>query len=365
MGRKKKDVPDLCRRKDGSLYVSDPTRLTPAGKPTQLRIRDRQHYEDFRRDYLARADQPRPATPIPLRCDIETLCEAFLEHAQTYYRKSGRSTGVVGAFEAVAKYMMQVWGGREASSLRAADMEALQTRMVASGLARSTVNSYSIKARTIVRWGVKKDAVDGAALERLRSVPAVKKNRTTAREPGKVRPVPLADVEATLPKLRPRYRAIARLQLYAGARPGETCGIQLRWIDRSGKVWIYSVPEDLDKTAHHRRPGEVRKVYFGPKAQEILRPMLTMPPNAPLFRLRSGRAQHPRAYRDAVHRACARAGVPMWSPGQLRHTMATEVRARYGLDAAQSLLGHENAEITEGYAELRDDLALKVAAEMG
>jgi integrase len=52
----------------------------------------------------------------------------------------------------------------------------------------------------------------------------------------------------------------------------------------------------------------------------------------------------------ARERAAWRAGH-LWSPNQLRHTAATEVRKRYGLEAAQIVLGHAAADVTQVYAE--------------
>jgi integrase len=57
--------------------------------------------------------------------------------------------------------------------------------------------------------------------------------------------------------------------------------------------------------------------------------------------------------------------VPHWHPNQLRHAHGTEVRRRYGLEAAQVALGHERADVTQVYAEKNLALAAKVAAEIG
>jgi integrase len=55
-----------------------------------------------------------------------------------------------------------------------------------------------------------------------------------------------------------------------------------------------------------------------------------------------------------------------WHPHQLRHTYATEVRKRYGLEAAQILLGHSSAVITDAvYAERDMTKAMEIAAAMG
>jgi integrase len=77
-------------------------------------------------------------------------------------------------------------------------------------------------------------------------------------------------------------------------------------------------------------------------------------------------AQYPRlSYTGAIAKACARAGVAHWHPNQLRHARATEVKDRYGLEAAQVLLGHARADVTQVYAERNLALATKVAAEIG
>jgi integrase len=54
-----------------------------------------------------------------------------------------------------------------------------------------------------------------------------------------------------------------------------------------------------------------------------------------------------------------------WSPNQLRHTFATRVRKAHGLEAAQVLLGHSRADVTQVYAERNEELAVSVAAKIG
>jgi integrase len=73
----------------------------------------------------------------------------------------------------------------------------------------------------------------------------------------------------------------------------------------------------------------------------------------------------PHTYAHAVRVASARAGVPHWHPNQLRHTFATEVRKAEGLEAAQVMLGHSRADVTQVYAERNESLALRIAARIG
>jgi integrase len=97
-------------------------------------------------------------------------------------------------------------------------------------------------------------------------------------------------------------------------------------------------------------------------------------PMTPSQRARKRKARPKRTPRDhytvdtyykAVARACVLAKVPHWHPNQLRHTRATEIRRRAGLDAARAVLGHRSPGITATYAELDQALASEVMAAMG
>jgi integrase len=82
-------------------------------------------------------------------------------------------------------------------------------------------------------------------------------------------------------------------------------------------------------------------------------------------RRQPGERYNTAAYLNAVGRACAKAGVQPWHPHQLRHQAATEIRRRFGSEAAQVALGHSDLNTTEIYAERDLGLAMRVAAELG
>ena len=54
-----------------------------------------------------------------------------------------------------------------------------------------------------------------------------------------------------------------------------------------------------------------------------------------------------------------------WSPNQLRHTAATVIRREFGLEAAQVVLGHSQANVTQVYAERDLAKGLEVARQIG
>jgi integrase len=96
-----------------------------------------------------------------------------------------------------------------------------------------------------------------------------------------------------------------------------------------------------------------------------------MPPSQAARRPQPSRRRPPGArydkdsYRRAIQRAARKAGVAAWHPHQLRHTRATQVRARYGLDAARALLGHGSSQMTETYAERDLGVIRSVMGEIG
>ncbi|MCH7725653.1 MAG: tyrosine-type recombinase/integrase [Planctomycetes bacterium] len=72
------------------------------------------------------------------------------------------------------------------------------------------------------------------------------------------------------------------------------------------------------------------------------------------------------SYRRAIARAYEKAGVEPWSPNRLRHSRATFIREKYGIEAAQVVLGHSDAKLTaQVYAERDFALAERVVREIG
>lgn len=179
---------------------------------------------------------------------------------------------------------------------------------------------------------------------------------------------------------------MVQLQLWTGARPQEVDAIRPMDVTDAGDgIWYYRPA--THKTEHHDRD---RILVLGPRAQAILTPWLSRDPGeycfCPAEAVTWSRQRHrvwtippakltqsrlnPRytrhSYRLAVSRACRRAGVPVWSPRQLRHTRATQIRAVYGsLEAAKAVLGHADTRVTEIYADRDLGLAARVMREIG
>ena len=78
-----------------------------------------------------------------------------------------------------------------------------------------------------------------------------------------------------------------------------------------------------------------------------------------------------REYAGILALSCSRVGISemghilRWTPNQLRHNRATEIRNRYGLEAAQTILGHSHADVTQIYAERDFELARQIMRDVG
>ena len=263
-------------------------------------------------------------------------------------------------------------------------------------LSRPYINRLVRQVRSLFKWGVGEELVPPSVYHGLLAVEGIRYGRCRAPEPAPVTPVADAVVEATLPHLSSVVADMVRLQRLTGMRPGEVCRMSTGEIDTSGAVWMYRPKHH--KTVHH---GKSRIVPIGPKGQEVLRNYLSTDLARPLFspasanaeqrarareanrtpftpsrrRRDRARARRPRlrlneaytttTYAQAIRRACDAAGVPVWTPNQLRHTKATELRKQFGLDAAGAVLGHSKLETTQIYAERSAELAAKVAMATG
>lgn len=338
----------------------------------------------------------RPSHP-PAECSELTLVElmaAYLRYAKVRYVKNGQPTSEQDGIRSALRPLKDPYGRQPAVEFGPLALKTVRHQMVQADLARSTINQNIGRIRRMFRWAASEELVPACVHQALSTVTGLSKGHTEARETAAVPPVSDDHVEAALRFMPSVVADMVRLQRLTGMRPGEVCILRPRDIDRTGDVWRYR-PES-HKTEHHDRE---RTIWIGPKAQEVLKPYLLRPAETCSFsprdsersrnadrranrhspmtpsqaarrrkRKRSrppGDGYAPGSYRTAVRRACQKAGIPVWKPNQLRHTAATEIRSRFGLEAAQVTLGHATADVTQVYAERDSALAERIAREVG
>jgi integrase len=328
-----------------------------------------------------------------MRTLVEVIA-AYLPYMQRRYMKNGIPTSEQERVRASLKPVTKLYGRKPAVEFGPLALKAVRIGMVEAGLARGTINQNINRIKRLFKWAASEELIPVTAYQALVTVTGLRKGESTAKETAPIQPVPDADVEATLPHLPPTIADMVRLQRLTGMRPGEIVRLRPCDVDRTGDVWHYQPMNH--KTEHHERE---RVICIGPKAQQVISKYLLRaadtycfsPGESEVSRNRSrrevrdspmtpsqaarvptrNRRRGPGAsyaigsYRTAIQRACRKNKVSVWSPNQLRHAAATEIRRLHGLEAAQVILGHAAADVTQVYAERDSRLADSVARRMG
>lgn len=350
---------------------------------------------------------------------IAMLISDYLDHCEIYYPRSPNSE--TNQSRLALKYL-EPYFDQPAEEFGPLKLKAVRETMISSTtkatgkpFSRQYVNRLIDRICRMFRWASENEIVPIQIHQSLINVPGLKKGRSKAREAPPVRPVADEIVERTLPFCSPIIRDMIRLQQLTGMRPGEVCVLRASMIRQSGEIWV--VEFDSHKTAWR---GKERYVYLGPQAQEILSRYDEREPETHIFspeesqawrnaqrsfnrttpmncgnrpgyssRTRDrrkairkpGHSYTTASYARAIRYACQKAmPVPegctkdeaiqwrqewWWSPNQLRHAAATRFRSEHGLEAAQVLLGHSNADVTQIYAEANREKARAIAAAVG
>jgi integrase len=354
---------------------------------------------------------------------VSQLVLAYWRHVESYYVKDGRQTSQVHVVRLALRPVKELYGHTPAKDFGPLALKACRANMVARGQSRKTINSLASRIRQMFRWAAEQEFLPVSVHQALTAVPGLKKGRTAAKENRPIAPVPDAVVDKTLKHLSPTLAAMVRLQRLTGARPGEIVILRTCDINRSDRIWEY-VPGS-HKTEHQ---DQQRVVFVGPQAQALLKSWLKTdlqefvfsPAKAEVARraerrddrqtpvwpshvahLARKRKPRPRrsprdhysvaSYRRAIARACDLAfphpklsRIPdedqtddqraeletwqkanRWHPHQLRHSVATRVRRRFGLEAAQAVLGHTELGTTQVYAERNLEAARDVMMKIG
>ncbi len=365
-------------------------------------------YDRLIGEWLANDRQPVLTAPERAGIHVAELITRYWKFCQGHYRRGGEHTRSLDEIKVALGVVRKLYGHTLIAEFGPRSLKTIQRHLVDSGLCRNEVNKRVGFVKRMFKWGAAEELVPPSIYQALSAVFGLQKGRTKAPDHAPVAPVEDVVVDATIPFLPPVVDDMVRLQRLTGARPAEVCLLRPCDLDRSGAVWEYR-PEH-HKTEHHDRG---RVVLIGPKAQDVLLPYLLRPATSYCFSPREshqkrkdllraarksrvqpsqvdrsrpgasriGKYYDTHAYRRAIHRAvdlanrqrtkeAAETGdkpdlLPKWSPNRIRHSVATDIRKRFGLEAAQVILGHSKADVTQVYAERDIDLARRVIGEVG
>jgi integrase len=369
-------------------------------------------YDRVVAEWLARGRQP---LLDELERDGElTLVELAAQYkawAKCYYRKGGKVTNEYTAVVNAIKVAAKMYGHDPASAFGPLRLKVVQQAMIKLDWSRKQINKQVGRIVRMFSWATSQELVPPGVAHALREVDGLRQGRTEARETSPILPVDDATIDATVAHLSPLVADMVKLQRLTGCRPEEVCLLRPCDVDRSEPIWVFR--PHSHKTAHH---GKERAICIGPKGQEILLPYLLRDaetycfvPSEAEYRRRqeqhatrltplscgnkpgTNKSRSPKrpageryttdSYRRAINRACDKAfpapedikgnaikdwhAAHRWAPNRLRHAAATEIRKKFGLEAAQVTLGHAAADITQVYAERDLQKAAEVARLIG
>ena len=356
MPYKRKQLPKYCRHKaTNRAFVRIEGKMYYLGKYNSEA--SRREYDRIIGEFVANGRQP---FHRPDEIRIENLVARFLDYV---YKEQDYCERSQTRFAHVLGRLKHLYGKQLVSQFGPVALKAIRRQYLEEGLSLDTINGYIGIIKQVFYWGSEEEIVPAEVAGALRVMKMLQKGRSAAKENAPVEPVADEIVEKTLPHIdRPEVQDMVRVQRLIAGRPQDMYNMRYCDIDTSGEIWKYT-----PFTHKTKKKGKVRELPIGPKAQEILKKYFDRCNDMEqfVFLKPSGKPYTGGCYGDRITRACKKAGVPHWSPNQLRHSGGTAVRDKFGLDAAQAVLGHSHAQTTQIYAKVSFEKAAKVAREIG
>jgi len=318
-----------------------------------------------------------PAKVVERPMTVNELMLRYSLHVENYYVKNGLPTSEQDTINQALGFVRSLYGSTPAHEFGPKRLKAVREAMidhpivrkvkvedpvtkeiryedkiVQQGLARRFINKQIARIRRMFAWAVEEELLPAAIHAALLRVGGLKKKRTQAREKPRIRRVPADHVNAVLPLVQAVVRTMIEVQRLCGGRPQDVVVMRGSDIDRTGPVWEYRPCQY--KSEHHNEeddPDLERLIFLGPRAQALLVPYLASNPTGYLFSPQHSehernarrrqqrktplwsshlRAQHTKkqtrsrpplrdhydvtSYRNAIRRACQKAGIPVGTP---------------------------------------------------
>lgn len=206
---------------------------------------------------------------------LNEIIRAYWRWTKTYYSPSERAL-----IKSAMRIVRRLFGTTPAEAFGPNRLRAVRNDMVRGdpfgdkpriAWSRPYINGQIHRICAMFKWAASHEMLPASIYLQLKTVPALKRGRTSARENEPVGPVAVEAVNATRPFLNRQINALIDLQLHTGARGGELFNLRVRDILIDDDAGVWTIPLTEHKTAHH---GHARTIYLGPRAQRAIRPFL-------------------------------------------------------------------------------------------
>ena len=247
------------------------------------------------------------------------------------------------------------YGASQVNQLKAVDLENLQMKRKAEGLADSTIDDEIGHVRTMVIKAFDNDIVGGEPLKAFKRTKKLLKRNSNARD----RVLSPDEYQRLYDAAAAHLKPIIATGYYTGMRRGEILGLTWDQVDM-GEGFIHLAAEET-------KDGEARDIPICEDLKKILRrlPRALHLPNVFLFtrklKTRDEVIQRPvKDIQRAMHEACKEAGI-VWGKNvkggfifhDLRHTFNTNMRkAGVPESVIMSITGHSTRQMFDRYNKI-------------
>lgn len=244
------------------------------------------------------------------------------------------------------------------SRIKAADLENLQARRKAEGMADSTVDQEIAAARVVINKGFDNDLVGGDTLKAFKKVKKLLKRNANARD----KIITLEELQALLDSAPPHLLAILAAGFYTGMRKGEILDLVWPKVDMKSRAIRLEAGDTKDR--------EPRIIPICDELFEILRNIPRALHDDHVFQYKG---KPLRDIRTGLEKACKAAGIDYGRRSQdgfvfhdLRHCFNTYMRKAGAPESViMRITGHSTREMFDRYNRIDQDDMRKAVAQMG
>ena len=190
--------------------------------------------------------------PDSVNVTMNRLSVLYIEHAQCYYRKNGKTTSEVSSIRCAFNVLLSHFGRLPVNDFAPLKLKTIRNTMIAAGWVRNGINQQVRRITRMLRWGVEQELVGTA-----RSSPAF--------SAGSRSPLEVPDLCDVSP--RTRRTLFLRAERVVGFGCCQTQDCTAKWLRREGAVggrpespstedaclrcWLNSDSPDGDGGARH------------------------------------------------------------------------------------------------------------------
>lgn len=321
---------------------------------------------------------------------ILDLMALFLNHAKEYYPSDGNCE--YSNLRCSVKLFDADHGDDLIINFTAQKFLAWQRKLAKQKLRRTYINSTLNRIKRVFRWGIVEGHVPEIVYAAISAVAPLKRGRSSAVEPTKRKPVSRQDFDDVRHEVKPIIAVMMEIQWITGVRSDSLVHAT------PAQFTADDTPSDTAESGlvlwRPKHKTEYRGVDLvlpvGKKVQALFAPYISkcksqeeyiFCPRREINNSRYNDKYTTKTYQDAIERAVKRINkrrhkarengksdvkdMLHWTPHQIRHARGHEVRNKFGIEAAQAVLGHESLSSAEIYSSKRLELARDIARKTG